>query len=170
MDGRDYWGLRGGGVMVREWVKMSEPDHDPYAPPRSDVEVPVSLLDEEGRRRWDVMLRWAGAMSMGWLVVTGLVSWESGTVLVKMVVVLAWSGIFSAFLYGGRRWQLGIAMFVLVILLAQLPSAFAAMSRAHKFGTPVGGDEWWSLASVSVSCAITVVCGVALFVRGRKRG
>lgn len=151
-----------------ERVDQAMSELDPYVPPKSGEDVP--LLDEERRRRVDVMLRWVGAVSMGCLVVVGLVRWESGEMVVKLATVVVWSGIFSAFVYGGRRWQLGVAIFMLVILLAQVQAGIAAMSLARKVNAPVSADEWWRVGGVSLACAVTVVCGVALFVRGWKRG
>lgn len=145
---------------------MSEPELDPYAPPSSEVNVP--LPGEERWRKVDRRLRWTGALCMGGLFAAGLVLWGTGTMVLNLIVMGTWCAIAAGFLYGGGRWHLGIAVFMLFLVMIQVVSAVRSLDAAVQFGVPMDAVFWGNIVLGFVICGVPAGCGIALFVRGRK--
>ena len=140
------------------------------------MEVP--LRDEERGRRVDQRLRWVGAGSMGCMVppmLLGAFGGEGADVMRNMIGVLMWCGLCVAFLRGGRRWQLGIGIFFAmfpVILVGGSMWEIQQMQERRRLGVPMDADFWPGLVGVLLAAlliSVPAVCGLALFVRGRRR-
>ena len=134
-----------------------------YAPPRSEVAVP---LDEARRRRVEQLLIMAGGALVG---ATAVLSGKLGAVT-KVSTLVMWCGLCPAFVYGGRRWQLGIAILMVGSLVMLGHHAVSSMEMAERTGVPLDGSFWRRLGVAMPANVVTIVCGVALFVRGRSAG
>lgn len=116
-------------------------DRDPYAPPRSAVEVSVPKKDGV----WvDKVLRWVGTAGLVRVLLMELSEGKESSWVLHVIWVVLWGGLALGFLIGGRRWHLGIGIFGLLSLV-QLA-------------------VWGSLL-VNV---VTMVCGVTLYLRALR--
>lgn len=148
-------------------MKMSE--RDPYAPPRSEVEVSPDEVREWEQQRVEKVLRWVGAACLGSVMVRSVFGGSFQDFLMRSWIVCVWGGLMVGFLFRGRRWHLGIAIFMLLCVMGQVGVVKVLAEVAERGRTPVLPRVWWGVAASVVAYVVTMVCGVMLFVRGRRR-
>lgn len=88
--------------------------------------------------------------------------------MMKMIVLGVWCVIAAGFLHGGKRWVLGIAMFMLFLMVMQVMMAKVLLERAARAGRPVDGMFWGEVVIGVLLCGVPAVCGIALYVRARR--
>lgn len=154
-------------------VMMSERDPDVSMGGEADVSAVAMEIEREmerrSRMRLDRVLRWAGVVCLGCLLVETVMGVGGRWYPEKVMAVVLLVGLLAGFLTGGRWLLLGIAVLMGVLMMLMYPlENVVRMSRRLSGGT-LFFQYWYYLVGVT-PFVITVVCGVALFVRGRKRG
>ena len=144
---------------------MSEESRDPYAPPRSEVEVSPSMRDGVGV---DQVLRRVGGACLGYGALLVAASWDGSDAVVMVIAVAIWVGMCWAFVRGGRRWHFSIAVLMLFGVVVQARLVGPRVAQLEAMGRSVGVKVWWMLGSSILTCAVTMVCGLVLWVRARR--
>lgn len=148
---------------------MNEPEHDPYVPPRSVVEV--SPLSEEvwREKRRDRVWRGVGTACLGYGLLLSVFGDEGPDRMQELMVGAVWAGMVMAFLLGGRRWHVVIAVLMLLGVVVQVYLVRLMMDFAPRSGAPFGMGAWFRMWSSMLANVVTMVCGFVLFVRESRR-
>ena len=136
---------------------MSGPDShlDPYAPPATREHV---VSDK------DTLLRRLGALSLGYVIVRLLLRPPLG-----LQEALGGSAILAVciygFLRGGRRFHLGIALWMGLTMWVQGYFVSRAIAHPERLPVDIGPHPWWDFVLGIVPLIIALVCASALYVR-----
>ncbi len=134
---------------------------NPYAPPET--------REEGSREAWskDSTLRRLGAISVAYILVRVLLN--SFPDLPTKLTALALMGAFIyGFLRGGRKYQLGIALFMGLCIWVQAYFMNRAIAHPERLPIQLSRYPWLEFAASVIPHAIALLCAAALYVRARR--
>ena len=134
---------------------------NPYAPPTTSDPAPEQPSNK------DTILRRLGALSFGYITVSILMrNWtnlqETWGPTALMVVLI------YGFLRGGRKFHLGIALYMAFGIVVQTYLTNRAIAHPERLPISLGPHPWLDFAKALAPHAIALVCATALYLRARR--
>lgn len=133
----------------------------PYDPPKTtESQIPTS--------RADSILRWIGVLCFGYLVL-GIIFSDYIALTFKIVGVVLNSFLAIGLLRLGRRFCLGVAIFLGVTISVQAYFTQAAIANWQSIQIPIPNAPWMIFARAIIPHLIILACAATLFYRLPRR-